>query len=892
MGASERVAGFVLHGLRNPEDSEDESPIVFTSRDLPAAALPAPLSGFTVVPWLASVSGWNWSSDPRRVIGSGGMASVLLEDPSAVLGTQLLRSAITSSWDIEATRLEPGATSIRVTGTPGALPTAGTVAWIENEAVKITAVNPRTLGATTSTASATLTISRGECGSWDVLHRLDPLDYDARSDGLEDRLLLDSRPGLGAYTFLCSLYLIRLDQYGGLKSYIRRWGYLQAVPTPRKGRTWELKVADIGDLLAEHQMGNEARQVTLSHAVQVLESVGGAEAGDEGRRFHGIGQGLFDLGVGIADGQQPAPENPPPPVATSAALYLDRLEAERFFREPLHLAGAGLSQAMVEDLAAEIVNGRSDGVTWYVELEAGGKWVYQLTAISYTTVPLPGVSLALGPFVRVGLSFIRGEPGMGYDPAQGWSSRPGAPLTAGQAAPKAALRLRLQKTPMQAFLALAISDGAATASAYDLLPCRIGAALPPEVFNVSSAAGSVLSIDVATKKLAERDQLLSRKFPYQLQISKPVKLGDFLRGDVFLLHSLLPGPLMSGAWCARPWIYPAPASPTAVVTPAEFIPEPGQRLPLLRALRLSSGFDMLTLEPQFVRDVKLAQSRERGAEAPLAIRSWLPGNQIGVSALTGSGALASLVTAWLQVYGGEPVAYEVEVSLDWVEDNGVEFLDFVTWSNDEVLSSSGRGVSGNFIIFGLAFDWKTGIALLRLIPDTFNVSQTTIAEGQIAPTLRPVAVTPVSSLVVDVEVESLGDAAFDATTAHGGIWQELLDLEIPIHVTRPAEHNAEGALERDGWLESYPTITSITVGATTSTLRLTFPAAWERDGFMVSDLVDVGDTFLSLPDRRDSAANAAGDLIEPPELQLVDGEAFAAVARPGSLFRQLTKMGA
>jgi hypothetical protein len=884
MSASRRVQALVVHGLRNPSDATDDTPIVFAGEDLPSGALPAPLSGYTVVPWLEGISGVNWSSDPRRVIGSGGVASVLLKDPSAVLGTQLLRNAITSSWDIEATRIEPGATSIQVTGTPGTLPTAGRVYWIESEAVKVTAVNPRARGGGTSTASATLTITRGECGTWDVLHRLDPLAYWAGSDGAEDRLLLDSRPGLGAYTFLCSLYLIRLDQYGGLKSYIRRWGYLQAVPTPRKGRTWELKVADIGELLAGHQMGNEGRQVALSRSVQVVE--GTREVPADPLQGSAVGEFANDV---LADD---LPEEPPN-LPRMAALYLDRLEAEKLFREPLHLAGlTALDQTMVENLADEIVNGRSDGVTWYVELEAGGKWLFQLTGMAYKTVVAPGLVTTVGNFVRVALTLIKGEPGVGFDYAQGWSPRTGALVPAGQTPPKAALRLRLRKTPMEAFLVLAISDGAATASAYDLLPCRIGAALPPEVFNISTAAGSVLSIDIATKKIAERDQLLSQKFDYFVQLAKPVKLGDFLRGDVFLLHSLLPGPLMSGAWSARPWIYPAPASPTEVVTPARFIPEPGQRLPLVRALRLSSGFDMLSLEPEFVRDVKLAQSRERGAEAPISIRSWLPGNQISLSALTGTGALAPLVTAWLQVYGGEPVAYEVEVSLDWVEDNSIEFLDFVSWSNDEVLSSEGRGVSGNFVIFGLAFDWRTKMAKLRLIQDTFNTAQTAVAEGQIAPSLRPVAVTPVSGLTVDIELESLGEAAFDATTAHGGIWQELLDLAIPIHITRPAEHNAEGALERDGWLESYATIASITVGATTSTLRVTFDAAWERDGYTLSDLVDVGDTYLSLPDRRNAEVNVQGDLLEPPELQLSGGEAFALVTRPASIFRQLTKMGA
>jgi hypothetical protein len=871
MAASERVAALVIHGMRDPSSATSAAGVVFTSKDIPAAALPSPLSGYTVVPWLEQISGDSWTSDPRQVIGPGGEAEVILKDPDAVLGTLLLRNALTDSWDIQATRIEDDAATITVSGAPGALPTANQIVWIGREAVKIGGVSALALGNGSSTVSANLTgITRGACGSFAQLHRLDPLAYFAESDGSEARLQLDARPNFAANAFFCSLYLLALDQNGAPAGYLRRFGYLKATPTPLRGRFWKLQVSDLGELIAEHQLGDEARAVTLSHGVHILEL---------GHSSRPIAPSPEDV---VADvlGQGSIPEQSGVVFPTSAAIFLDRLEAERFFREPLHKAGLKtLDSTMCTDLFA-LFNAIRTSVDLLVEIEAGAKWLYKVSGFFFASVTRPGESTAR-TFVRLTLTIVDREKGKSFSLEEGFAKKAATPVPAGQSAPKVSLRYVLRSTPVEAFLRLMISDGAATGTTYDVLPGRVGLGLPPSFFNISTGAVSVLGVTIQTKKLAERNQLLTQKYHYHLQLAKEQALGDFLRGDLFLLHSLLPGPLSTGEWTLRPWVYPAPASPPEVVTPAGFVPEPGQRLELLRAIQLSSGFRLLTLAPEYVRTLRLVGARARGEEdSALPIRVWQPGNHIGLEALT-TGALSTLIRAWVYVYGGEPIAHEIETSLDWLEDEGIEYCDFVSWSNDEILSYDGQGVSGSFLVFGISLDWGTKLVKLRIIEDTFNTLAGAITESVSAPTLRPVKVRPVagSSTQVDILVESLGDSSFDASVDHDAIWDAVRDAESLIRITLPDLQNPTGTTERDGALESYAKIATIIPDARGSWLRLTFDSSWTRNGeYALTDLIK-RTARLELPDRRASEANPQGVLIEPPAAALYNDGAGADLAK-------------
>jgi hypothetical protein len=870
MGVNDFVFAMEIHGLSNAPDPTSTAPILLSTGLLPglATAIPA-LSTYTVSPLLSpfDVSGYNWSSDPRRVVGSGGQCVVKLKDLAGLWGSKLVKTPKTQSWSLKDGSITAAATSIAINGTPGSLPTVNRIYWIEAEAVLVTVVTP------TSATGATLTVTRARCGSRAVVHRLDPLNYYAGDDGSQDRMTLDSRPDFGSFIFTGVIYLFRLDQFGAVRDYIKRYVYLDGTPTPLKGRSWEIRLRDIGDLAAQLALGNKARQVTLSNRVFVSQ---------------------FDFNGSAGFGEIPL----------MGYLYLTRLEAELLLREPVHNPGSGNPVASLVDALDDRMKAFPDAVEYDIEIEASGKWLGRLTNLEYREfnegarkkyyVRAQWQIAANGRVPGVGV----GSVSAGF--ADGWTRTEGDPvgrLRAGEQAPKVTLRPALHTTPVNAFLTLCCSDGAhAGGDTYDWLIGRAGAGLPSSWFNLGAVAGTIVSIDPGTTELLQRNRLLTQQFFFPLPQNQERKLGDFLAGDLCLPHALLLGPLQNGLLTLRPWARLRPAgTPVTLITRSDAEVEPGSRLPVVAALSLSSGFNNLTLAPEFVRSVR-TRAAQKGGDVQ-AVRVWQPGNKITTSEIQ-SGSLTSLVSGFLNLYAGAPVVHEVPTSLQFLMDNDIEFLEFLTWSNIDVLSENGSGVTGVFYLLGYSIEWRTGRVMARVIYDSYNDNEVALVDGTgiKSPHMTTTKTIPkdATGLAHQVTVDIPGARGQDLATVLGATFAAAI-IGAKVRVTALAQAASVGAdvtKERPGHLEAYATVTAITfdAGSKEAKIDLAFDATWQRGTaeFISRNVLVPGQSVVQLVDQRPSATNVQAVDIEPPAAQLHNAGAglnFIKVAGPKSFDR-------
>ena len=895
-GVIERAFAFEVHGLRSPTSITSTAPQLLSTRELNLAALPE-FAGYTVLPDIlaSDVSGYNWSSDPRRIVGSGGDCAVKLFDKAGVWGTQLQRNAKTDFYDLSLSSYSETAFLLYFTAKGGAAPPVlNQILWLEGEAIQITSA-PTLVSGTVNTW--TVLFSRGVCGSRAQVHRLDPISYYLGDDGKEDRLYLDARPNFASYLFTGALYLFRLDQFGAVVDYIKRFVYLDAPPTPLKGKKWEFRFKDIGDLLAQHQMGSAQRVTTVSHRLQAQLSQ----------------QGYGNANQGPADTNLYVPER--------CTVLLTRMEAERLFREPLHTPGsAKLESAKVTSLNNAL--NASTAVQYLVEVEASGKWLYRLSgAISYvekTRLGDASTSLADNtktPFVQINLDLVDKEFNTGVYSAEegsefsaGWTIYGGNPIPIGydrqEAAPKVNLRVVLATTPVNALLYLCCSNAGNGADAYDKISGRVGLGLPSSWFNLGVTVANPIADPtlVATSDLLTRNQLHDEAYTYHHSLKAETKLADFLTSDICLLHSLLFGPLLNGKLTLRPWARVVTEALVALPTMAMAEVSPGSRLGRVRAMEIQSGINQLTLAPEYVRsirarDVKLRKDKDFGEVQ--SVRIWQAGRDITTLDVS-SGSLSNLVRSFLDLYGGEPVVYEVPTSMDALVDNSLQFGSFVTWSNADVLSYSGTGVSGTFLLFGYNLNWRTGEVTARLILDTFNSGFVDVSQGNgsiTAPALRPARVVPLGGYSFEVEVEPIADTAANLVSAYGGIFTSLVAIAGLVRVTCP-RHNVVAANEREGHLEAYATVTSVAydTGRKRSVLRLTFDAQWERGSKTIArDILIPGEAIITLTDRRaDGTHPASGATIEAIAQQLNYAKAglnFTKVAGPQSFDKTLHLFG-
>ncbi len=847
MGVNDFIFAVHIHGLRHPTDTTNPNPIVLSTGLLPSlGSVVSALSTAVVLPILRpqDVSGLNWTSDPRRVIGSGGQCVVKISDLKGEWGTQLIKTPKSTTWSIEETLFSDVETTVHVKGKSGAPPTDGDIYWVEGEAVLVEV-------ASTSTSGATLTLTRAQCGSRAIRHRLDPLRYRTPA-GIDDRLILDSRPDFAAHTFTAQLFLFRLDQYGAVSSsYVSRYCYVEGPPSPQKGRVFEVRLRDIGELLAKHKYGAKERTVNVSHRVRVrsLES----------------NPLPADAGLGIPK---------------QIELLLTRAEVEQLTREPVHRAGIGsINQTMLQDLNTAVFNDAADEVSWFLEIEASGKWLFEVNGVGYVELGQNGFRTFA--FLYATLVENGREPGNGvFEPGNsqfagslvlkdGWGETRGEGLSAGETAPKATLRCVITANPIDAFLLLCCDDS-------QKLCGRLSPELPLSWFQVGSAAITVATIDPGTTDLAKREQLLPALYYYALQMGAERSLGDYLAGDLCLPHALLLGPVATtGKLTLRPWARPQEASPVTLPTQCDVEIEPGQRLPRVSALRLSSGFNALTLEPTDQRMVQTVDFRP-GDEVQQA-RIWQPGNQLGAQSIA-SGSLSLLVAGFLDLYGGAPVVYEVPTSIHFIMDNSIEFLDYVTWSNNDVLSEDGAGISGVFLLLGFSIEWRTGKVTCRIVKDTYEESEVVRPPVTTAPSWKPPIIsidgkpTTTGTNTYRVPVTVVGHPAADIGDLANGAGGILTDEPFVRVVVMKQVPDASVTGEKEGLLEAYGVVTGISYdsGAKQNFITIEFDAAWHRGAadYINQEILVPRESYILFTDERPAESNIAATDIQPKTDQL------------------------
>jgi hypothetical protein len=858
MGINDFVFALHIHGLRHPTNPESTKAIILSTGKLPGLEdiLPAFDPATTEVhPILdrESLSGYNWSSDPRRVIGSGGQCVVKISDLKGEWGPQLIKTQNSVSWDIEQSIISSALTTITVKGKTGVPPTDGSIYWIEGEAVLVA------IGSTTA-SGATLTLTRGVCGSRAIRHRLDPLKYKpvGAETGVAERMRLDSRPDFTAHTFTAELFLFRLDQFGAVSSqYLSRYCYVEGSPSPQKGRKWEIRLSDIGNLLAKHKYGSKERTVSMSHAIRVTQ-------------YEPITQS-DDAGLGIPKYVQ---------------FVLTRLEAEYFFREPVHHCGLGVPDETLTNELGSLILGTDDIYVWFAEVEASGKWLFEIGGPVYREI-LPADSSQIAsiprPYVTFVGTLVDREAGNGVlrvgsstfevqgPQKDGWAMQAATRIRPGEAAPKITLRCVLLSPPIEAFLALVSNDDGN-------LVGRLSPEIPIEWLNIGTPAVSVPLINPGTTELSERAQLLTTPYYYPLQMGSDRSLGDFLATDLCLPHALLLGPTATtGKLTLRPWARPQESNPVTLPTQSDIEVEPGTRLPRISQLRLSSGFRALTLEPTDLRDVRTNDARATDEAQP--VRIWQAGDQLSTEALT-TGSLSLLVAGFLDLYGGAPVVYEVPTSIHWILEHQIEFLDFVSWSNNDVLSENGTGVSGVFLLLGFSIEWRTGRVIARIVKDTYEESEVVTTTPATAPSFKPPAIRPTGNPVQTaantyrVPVQTVGAPGQDIGTLSAGIGSILVGSKVRV-VSMAQGRSSNLTQEREGLLEAYGEVLSQTFepGSKQNYLEIEFDNSWNRgeSNFVKQQILVPGESVILLPDERPAASNLEGADIQPTANQLYNG---------------------
>jgi hypothetical protein len=441
------------------------------------------------------------------------------------------------------------------------------------------------------------------------------------------------------------------------------------------------------------------------------------------------------------------------------------------------------------------------------------------------------------------------------------------------------LRVVITDTPVNTLLRLATSYDGETNGAYDSIIGRVGAGLDLAWFNLGVTSGTPYAIDPGTKILAERNQLLGQILSTTITLHEQTTLGSILNN---LLRSvaLLLGPLTSGLITARLWARPVLSPITIYGTKDENVDN--LSLEPLRVLHFSSGYHLLTLEPEFSRPVILKSSKGRREEETQEIRIWQQGNKIAAHDIQ-AGDLATVVRGFFEMLGGAPVVYDVEIALRDVFAQGLSFCDFVTYENASVVTAEGLGISGSFLVLGLSVSFQKGIAVLRLLPATFTPPVEEESQGPITPHGRPDQWIHVpGALDVDLVLTSPGNLGdFDATTAHNGSWNDYLTDELFVIVERPIQGaNPAGAsdLEEVGFFKAWGKVIAIKhlPGLQSSVVRVRFSASQERGGLTVADFGASADYTEEEPRvvfsyHKPDDTHPEGVVIDPPANQLKNG---------------------
>lgn len=874
-----------IEGLRNPLSTTDPNPVLFVHGDITALTLPAALAGATVLPWLENADpGEGWSSDLRKPISGGGEQALhLLDTPDGALGRLLLFDPAETTWDIEPAIIAVGVVVIRVSG-PIEPPTG--FYWIEEECVRVTGVARVHMGGADSALSYDLTITRGQCGSRDVVHMLSTASFAPGDDGREERLTLWQRPNFGAFRFRGTMYLLNAA-FSANPAEVVEARHFFVDEEPLAGiPSYQVKLRDVAEVIEHHtfQIGIDTRLLF---------------------RLLVLSEGTETTTTAASGGTITTIRKLP----NQCRLYLDRLRAASLFGEPLSQPSQpGFDAALVTDFNTRL--DKTPDVHYYIKLlTRDSEWLFEVTSVTHASdfdfgslvIPLVQVALTLRDYPK-GQS-IDQEPDAGEQVTGDqtiidtypntaftrnlvlFGGRPGI-LLGPEDPPTLQLWYGLTCNPVDAYLYLTSSNGAFSADPYDAIIGR-GLGIPADWQSRGVAPAAPLLARWDTLDLLELRALLSEEYTYYLKSGD--KLGDFLI-NLCTLHTLLHGPRNDASLTLTRWARPREGETIpSFDADISYLVSPGERLTPLRAFLLYSGIKLLTLEPEFVRSVTLGGSAYRESGAPLAVRVWQPGNQLTDERLQ-QGAIGHLLRAFFSTMGGAPIRLSIASS---VMAQNLEIGRFVLVTNDRVPTPQGRGlVNIRHIIVGGDTNYRTGEKTYRVLRDYYGELPGGV--GNIAPTLT-LPLSPIvdpGGLTFEIPLTSFGDVAFNPATDHSFVWQQIADDIGFVHLMNPAFHNPTDQNDVEGWGEMYGQIVGVISDAGTGLGRLVVAVdpAWARAGITPTDLCQPG-AIVSLVDSRPPASNPQGALIQPIAAQLAPDLDILAFSSRVSFQRSFSVIG-
>jgi hypothetical protein len=343
------VFGFCMYGVGDPFNniagSESPALVLYTNGELPPTGLPAELTVLgvppVVRPIVSGLPGINFGASPRTPVGSGGTTNIrLMDDDTGSLGKLFLTDDNAEFWLLQEDKLSAAETILTVKGNNSP---PQQVYYIGNEAIFQEIIN------VSNTQTWEMEVTRGYYGSIAQVRTLAPRDYSPGETGAGDAVLITKKPNWDN-GFYCGLYLFILDENGAYVRHILRRGVVIGEPTPKERPYYDISVKMLEDVLADHQIGEESRAVSLSRKIVVDEADIGSDGG-------------FPL---------------------QATLRLTREEAETFFNECLHDPGTTvIVPALVTDLKARLF--QDPDIHPQIVIEDGDTWIFDLIDIRLLT---------------------------------------------------------------------------------------------------------------------------------------------------------------------------------------------------------------------------------------------------------------------------------------------------------------------------------------------------------------------------------------------------------------------------------------------------------------------------------------------------------------------------
>jgi hypothetical protein len=473
---------------------------------------------------------------------------------------------------------------------------------------------------------------------------------------------------------------------------------------------------------------------------------------------------------------------------------------------------------------------------------------------------------------------------------EGWvpPAKAGEPINPEATPPKIKLRYNIHKSVIDTFLTLAVStDGSdASGSGYDVLVGGVGAGLPESFLNIGVPKVSALTVLGNSSILKELAQTHNPVHTYPFDLASPVAFKDFLANEC-LATQLMLGPLQNGKLTLKGWVHEE--SSTVTLNAVNGLVVNPIRLPSLKRLNMTFGFNPVDLSPQFARAFRWLGVSNVKPEQSQDIRLYIDG--VTANKTTASSPwMEKLIRVYYRMFGGAPFVYPVSVSMEDYMSAGLEFGDSVAWSDPNVVTPSGIGISGDFFIVGVDLQYEGGQVNLLLLENKLTSASQGQQQGAIAPAWSVDRVSEISTTDLFLDLKLIGSSAVpDPDGDFDGLLGQMIDagkwLQVDNYGQSPSGDKEQlGSILAHCQLKLDNTVRYKTIGSRLR-VRVTVPAAYHRGEITrASDLFIPGETQVSLPVLQTAGQNVNSTLIEPLGTALPINQGFINLQPPRAYF--------